>query len=137
MPLKEQISKHIISSVTEAFKDGTIISRNMEKNVSKVMDRLSREGERPKTLQVLVEMNNLSEKIYEKVIKSEVETIEDMETVLYKLESIRTLFKRDRYTIRFLTGYIDYLNYDDERHSFARLIDNFRESRADDIINKM
>jgi hypothetical protein len=133
---KETISRYIINYVTDAFKDSVVVNRNTEKNIDKIMSRLVvADVDRPKTLQVIVEMGKLSELIYEKIIKCEIETIEDMESVLYKLESIRTLFRRDRYTIRFLSGYIDYLNYDDERHSFARLIDNFRESRADDILN--
>lgn len=90
------------------YKQNMRISNAYSESLRYLRKRLHDEG-KDNYIKVLDAMQSLSNLISEKIIRMEVETLEDMEIMLGKIQALRNIIKRDRYTIRKASYMFDYM----------------------------
>lgn len=116
------------------YRDNMNVNGYISKNKEEVKKKLKSLG-KENIIEVIESFDKLNAKIFNK-INVNIETLEDMEVVYAKLKSIKEILKRDRYTIRYLSNYIDYLQRKDgARNCLYYLQDYIDGSRYQDIID--
>lgn len=90
------------------YKHNMKLSSEYSEAMKYMKRRIHTEG-RDEYNKVLDAMQKLSSLIDDKILKMEVETLEDMEIMLGKLQALRNIIKRDRYTIRKASYVFDYM----------------------------
>lgn len=117
----EKLKRGIDSSIKSASVNSTRISNTL----SNVKTKLKEKGfsENPeKQLEIIKELESLSELVFEKIKNIQVDCIEDFEVISSLVLSIKTLFKSDRYYTGRVNSYvIDYLTRGAEERTLSYL----------------
>ncbi len=131
---KEQSAETIVGTLSDTFRNNITSDRNIEENKRNIMSYLVEANIFPKHIILVNEIEQLSIKINEKILKSDIQTIEDMEIVYSKLDNIKAIMKKNRYSLNALSGYFEYMTSSNYRSSYSYLTD-LRKSILDDILD--
>jgi len=130
---KKESAESIIDTLSSTFRNNINTDRFIEENKRSIMSNLVDDNIFPKHIIIVNEIEKLSIKINEKILKSDIQTIEDMEIVYSKIDNIRAIMKKNRYSLNALSGYFEYMTSSSYRSSYSYLTD-LRKSIIDDIM---
>lgn len=121
-------------SLHSKYKENMTLSRRYSDNINYVRKRLNDEG-KDDYIKVLDSMEKLSKLISDKILRMEVETLEDMEIMYGKLQALRNIIRRNRYTISKASYFFDYVRYQDAQDKAYRYLVGYLEPEfVDDFI---
>jgi hypothetical protein len=136
--------KYILRS---KYRENMTLSEIYYNNINYIRKRLNDEG-KDNYIKVLDSMRSLSNLISDKILRMEVETLEDMEIMYGKLQALRNIIKGNRYTISKLFYFFDYIRRPNDPDKPYRCLVGYLESELindfvkdceiiSNIVNKM
>ncbi len=123
---KKYYAEQINSQANSLFKNGMDKSRVTNDSIKAVKDLLKENNNDKIYFDILDEMQNISDALYESIKNYQIDTIEDLEIVAQKLSAVRNVLKADRYGLsRFFNYFMDYLTSDRPERAHRGLTDTY------------
>lgn len=117
----------------KSYKINMEYINNYNNNLNWVRGELKKQG-KDNYITILDELEKLSNLIYDRILKYPIESIEDMEIMYGKMQSLRLILRGSRYTLRYLSSFFDYIRKSGYNNYCLRYIEDVDESMINDII---
>jgi hypothetical protein len=117
---KNRLSTYIGDKYKSITTNNTLISNNTKH----IKDSIGRVDELRDYLKIFEGLENLSKKIYQKVATMPIECVEDLDIIKAKLDSIRQIFRSNRYNFDKMDYFIDSLTSTTNPENALRYLTN-------------
>ncbi len=123
---KKYYAEQIKSQANSLFKNGMDKARITNESIKQVKSLLKENNNDKIYFDILDEMQNISDALYDNIKNYQIDTIEDLEIVAQKLSAVRNVLKADRYGLsRFFNYFMDYLTSDRPERAHRGLTDTY------------
>jgi len=120
---KENLSKFIGDKYKSITSHNSIISNNI-KSLKQAVDQSPGVYSKGDYLRILEGLENISRRVYQKVSEMQIECVEDLEILKAKVESLRQIFRSNRYELDKLDYFIDSLTTSSNPENAIRYLTN-------------
>ena len=104
---KEGINKNLSERIKDTFDDAKDLEQRFRRRIKMARKEFA---DNQALTRILDELDEMSRRINQKLLKGKIETVHDMEIMLMKANGIRDVIKSDRFEIGYyLKNYIEYL----------------------------
>lgn len=123
--MKQYRIKQLNDKMKSLFTTSSSANITITNNLKALKEELKDEG-RDELYQLIINLENLSQIIYDRLSQQPVETIEDLEVIRQKLSSIRSVLTNSRYGLSRISNAIEYLTqYETPARAKRILTDNY------------
>lgn len=122
---KELYIKELNDNIRDYFKTMSVRNTNINTNLTTIKKRLSLDGNREDELKIISLLEILNKDAYNVLTNVKIETIEDLEVIYQKSLAIKNIMTVRRYGLDKLSQVMDYMNRNDEHHSYQYLTDHY------------